>query len=210
MNLSAEAEAYAAADFAEVNEAFVARLLELAGDRADAVALDLGTGPGDMPIRIVRQRPGWRIVAVDASFAMLRLARRAIAEAGASHVVVPVQTDAKGCPFLSGAFDIIFSNSIVHHITDVAAFWNEVKRLAKPGGHILLRDLSRPPSPEAARRIVETYAAHESPLLQEEFYRSLLSAYTPDEVRTQLDAAGLEGLSVVMSSDRHWDVFSVA
>ena len=74
----AEAQAYAAADFADVNEAFVARLLELAGPPAKARAVDLGTGPGDIPIRLVRARPGWHVTAVDASLAMLNLARQAI------------------------------------------------------------------------------------------------------------------------------------
>ena len=50
MDDKAEAEAYARADFAEVNDAFVDRLLELAGPRETAAAVDLGTGPADIPI----------------------------------------------------------------------------------------------------------------------------------------------------------------
>ena len=59
----------------------------------------------------------------------------------------------------------------------------------------------------AALEIVQTYASQESQLLQEEFYRSLLSAYTVAEVRRQLRRAGLRGLEVSMATDRHLDVF---
>lgn len=52
MDLPEEADAYAEADFSEVNEAFVAKLVELAGARTNAKALELGTGPGDITIRL--------------------------------------------------------------------------------------------------------------------------------------------------------------
>ena len=50
MDLPEEAAAYAEADFADVNEAFVERLLEHVGAREEELALDLGTGPGDIPL----------------------------------------------------------------------------------------------------------------------------------------------------------------
>lgn len=102
---------------------------------------------------------------------------------------------------------MVFSNSILHHINEVDTFWAEVKRLARANATVLLRDLARPATRERARQIVDRYAADESALLQGEFYRSLLAAYTPDEVREQLDRAGLRTLEVGMVSDRHLDVF---
>ena len=202
MDLEAEAEAYAAADFAEVNEAFAARLLELAGDTGDARALDLGTGPGDIAARVRRARPRWRVVGADAALAMLRLAQR-----DSQDLTAWVLADAKALPLPAGCFDVVFSNSILHHITDVEPLWAEVKRVARPGALVFLRDLARPDDAHAARAIVDCYARDESPLLQEEFYRSLLSAYTPEEVRGQLDRAGLAALEVAQVTDRHLDVF---
>ena len=54
MDQPAEVQAYAAADFSGVNQAFVDRLVALAGNAEAARALDLGTGPGDVPIRLAR------------------------------------------------------------------------------------------------------------------------------------------------------------
>jgi len=203
MDLDAEAAAYASADFADVNAAFTERLLEIAPATTEAFAVDLGTGPGDIPLRVLRARPYWRVVAVDASFPMLEFAQGAATVAP----IVWTQADAKRLPFAARSMDVVFSNSILHHITEVGLFWAEVSRIAKPGATVFLRDLARPGSPAAARAIVDKYAGTESPLLQEEFYRSLLSAYTPDEVRLQLAQAGLAGFEVVLSTDRHLDIF---
>ena len=206
MDIDTEAEAYAVADFDDVNEVFVARLLDVVGPRECALAVDLGTGPGDIPLRVLRQRPKWQVVAGDAAFPMLRFGREA-EKRGRRCSVLWLQADAKVLPLREDCFDVVFSNSILHHITDVAPFWAGVKRVAKPGAILFLRDLFRPETPEAARSIVDKYAAEESDLLQEEFYRSLLSAYTPDEIRAQLARAGLSGLEVGPVTDRHLDIF---
>jgi ubiquinone/menaquinone biosynthesis C-methylase UbiE len=207
MNIAAEAQAYARADFGEVNQAFVDRLLEVAGPAERLAAVDLGTGPADIPIRVLRHRPRWHVTAVDASEAMLEWARRSVEKAVMTDAIELFLVDAKDTGLPAAAFDVVFSNSILHHITDVARFWAEVKRIARPGGLVFLRDLARPPSPNAAARIVEQYAAGESAILQEEYYRSLLSAYTPSEIRAQLAAAGLGTLEVSMVTDRHLDVW---
>jgi ubiquinone/menaquinone biosynthesis C-methylase UbiE len=204
-----EAEAYEQADFAEVNQAFADRAVELASDRDRAVAVDLGTGPADIPVRLVRARPGWRVAAVDAAPAMLALARQRLAREPDLTGVWPVLADAKRLPFASRSFDVVVSNSIIHHLNEPEGVWAEVKRIARPGAIVFFRDLSRPDSPDAARSIVERYSGQESNLLKKLFYDSLLASYTPDEVRTQLASAGLAGLTVTMATDRHWDALGL-
>ena len=201
-----EADAYSRADFSVVNQAFADKLAQLAGPVQFASALDVGCGPADIPIRVIRMRPAWRITAMDAAPAMIELARQNIVAAGLGASIRVELADAKSSRLPAGAFDVIFSNSILHHLSDTAAFWDELKRLARPGALIFLRDLARPESPEAARAIVRRYAGTESQLLQDEYYRSLLSAYTVDEVCAQINQAGLNGLQVAMASDRHLDV----
>ena len=206
MDIPAEAAAYAEADFAVVNQAFVDRLLALAGPAERARAVDLGTGPGDISIRVAAACPAWRVAAVDASEAMLAIARRAGDAAGVGGRIDWVLADAKAAPLPDAAFDVVFSNSILHHINDPAALWREVRRLAAPGGLVFLRDLARPPTDRVARALVEKYSGGESALLKDEFHRSLLAAWTPDEVRAQLEAAGLSGLDVTTPTDRHLDI----
>ena len=200
------AQAYADADFCEVNEAFVERLLELAGDLASARVLDLGTGPGEMPLRIAAQRPGWRIVGLDASMPMLRLGQDARRGVSTVPAVWFVLADAKLTPFADDTFDLIFSNSILHHVDDPFSFWKETARVAKPGALLFVRDLRRPESPDAAHELVETYAKDEHPLLKEDFYNSLLASYTISEVHDQIHLEGIQAAKVSQCGDRHFDV----
>jgi len=208
----AEADAYAKADFTAVNEAFVDRLVDLvqAGPDDAVQAVDLGTGPGDIPIRIARRCPGWRLTGVDASKPMIAIARQASERAGTAGMLRWLIADAADTHLPDKSFDVVLSNSILHHVADPAAFWAEARRIAKPGAAWLLRDLFRPADENRARALVDQYAADESAILRQEYYRSLLSAYTAEELRRQLDAAGLQSLQVKIITDRHVDVFGRA
>lgn len=208
MDVPERAQAYADADFAEVNAAFVERLLDVAGDHGEALALDLGTGPGEIPLLVLEQRPGWRIVAVDASWAMLQLGQDAKQVQPGANAVRFLAADAKRTPFPEYVFDVVFSNSLLHHLPDPVPFWYEVKRVARPGAAVLVRDLIRPESAADAERLVETYAGGEHELLKEDFYNSFLAAFNEVEVFDQLEHAGLESkLRIERLGDRHMDVF---
>lgn len=206
MDLPEEAEAYASADFSEVHGLFVQKILEVAGPSERVDAIDLGAGPCEIPIRVALTRPGWRIVAVDGSEAMLALAKERITEAGVGERLTLLRADATRTGLPAGTFDVVFSNSILHHVADPLALWREVCRLGRPGAIVALRDLRRPATERDARRLVDLHAFGATDLLKEEFHRSLLAAYTPDEVRAQLKDAGLGSLTVHVVSDRHLDV----
>lgn len=207
MDETEEAHAYAVADFAGVNAAFVERLRELSEDIPVAAALDLGTGPADIAVGVAQAKPGWRMWAVDASWAMLVHGRAACAKAGIENTTGLLLADAKRLPIHSHSVDAVFSNSILHHINDTGLLWDEINRVAKPGALVFLRDLARPGSAADALDIVRKHAGDESKLLREEYYRSLLSAYTVDEVLRQLDRAGLDTLEVKQVTDRHLDIW---
>jgi ubiquinone/menaquinone biosynthesis C-methylase UbiE len=190
-----------------VNARFARRLVALAGRRRRAAAVDLGTGPADIPLRVARLRPGWRIVAVDASAPMLRTARAAVRRARLGRAVRLLRADACATGLPDASADVVFSNSLLHHLHDPAPFWREVARIAKPGAAILVRDLRRPETRARARRIVARYAAGEPALLRNAFFHSLLAAFTPAEIRAQLRRAGLTGLRLTRPSDRHVDIY---
>ena len=138
---------------------------------------------------------------------MLAFAKKASEQAELARPVYWLGADAKDTGLPAKSFDVVFSNSILHHIADTEAFWAEVKRLCKQGGFVFIRDLARPASDEDARDIVKKYGGVGPELMQRDYYNSLLAAYTVSEVRAQLDAAGLEAIEATMVSDRHWDAF---
>lgn len=211
MSDDAEVRAYEAANFGDVDGPYVQRLLQLLRRRRNAslrqcryLILDLGTGPADIPLRIARALPQSRIIALDASAEMLaRAGARLRREKIPRRRVALVRADAKRLPFSDAAFDVVLSNSLLHHLRRPRAFWSEVRRVAKPRAVILVQDLFRPASRAAARALVLKHAGHEPKLLQQLFYQSLLAAFRPAEVRRQLRNTHLTGLRIRVMDDRH-------
>ncbi len=200
-----QALAYARADFEEENRGFVARFHEYFPDFNGGHVLDLGCGPADITIRFAREWAGCSLTGVDASPAMIRLAAEAVRAAGLTDRVA-LRCERVQQFALSEPADAAISNSLLHHLPNPYQFWHVLRRLVKPGGCVLVMDLLRPESPEAAQTIVDRYAAGESPLLRRDFYNSLLAAFTEDEVAAQLAEMNLTRLLIDVPDDRHWVV----
>lgn len=205
MEDDAQVLAYARADFAEENQSFVDRFREYFPDFSDGHVLDLGCGPGDIPIRLARALPACRVTGVDASAPMIRLAEEAVTQAGLSARVSFRRERFQDIAGASRA-DAAISNSLLHHVPNPLQFWNRLRQLVKPGSPVLVMDLLRPDSPEAAQAIVDQYAASEPDILRRDFYNSLLAAFTEDEIGAQLAQMNLSRLLIDVIDDRHWVV----
>ena len=204
MDEPGQARAYAEADFEEVNSGFVEdfqqRFPWLGGS---PFILDVGCGPGDIPLRLARALPGALVQAVDGAPAMIELARQAIAGTEEEGRIMLVQSTVQDLEPPPMPFHAVVANSLLHHLHEPDCLWRAIGRVAHDGTAVHIMDLQRPESAERAGEIVAAYAADEPEQLRTDFYNSLLAAFTPDEVRAQLGQAGLEGLSVAAVSDRH-------
>ncbi len=219
-----QAAAYAAADFGEPHAMFVERFrarfpwfprIPAAGTppgdpgrRARARVIDLGCGPADVTARFAAAYPDVEVIGVDAGPNMLRHARERLARDGLDGRVVVEQRRLPDAALRSGApFAAVISNSLLHHLADPAALWSAVEDAGGPGTAVLVMDLTRPASNEAAAALTDRYAAGEPAVLRDDFFHSLRAAYTPEEVLAQLEAAGLDDrLAVALASDRHLTV----
>jgi len=200
-----QVRAYAQADFSSENDLFVRQFLEQFSDLKEGLVLDLGCGPGDIPIRLVQACPSLHVLAVDASGPMIDEARSAIATAKVEDRVRLVCSKFQELQLEEPA-DAIISNSLVHHVPNPYQFWYAIRQLAKPGAAVLVMDLVRPETPEEAQAIVDQYAADESEQLRRDFYNSLLAAFTEDEVAAHLAEFNLSRLLIDVPDDRHWVV----
>lgn len=204
MDDEAQALAYARADFEAPHSRVLTLLRErLPGLAARGAALDLGCGPADISLRFARAFPGWSVDGLDGSAPMLALGREAIEAAGLASRVRLAQAYLPDGDAPRARYDLILSNSLLHHLRDPRVLWESVRRWAAPGAAVFVVDLLRPASPEAARRLVEQYVAGEPEVLRHDFHHSLHAAYRCDEVRDQLRLAGLAHLDVEQVSDRH-------
>lgn len=167
---------------------------------------DLGCGPGDITFRMLLQYPGWTLTGLDAGPNMLRLAQERLAreELGDRTRFQLCHLPDPNLP--AASFDAVISNSLLHHLPQAQILWQSVCQLARPGAAIQVMDLMRPDSEAEARQLVDLHTPDAPDILRDDFYNSLLAAYTPREVSQQLLAAGLGRLKIEIVSDRHWIV----
>jgi ubiquinone/menaquinone biosynthesis C-methylase UbiE len=216
MDTEEEARDYDAMDHGEVNARFVADLL--ATGVRPARALDVGTGTALIPVELCRRDARVEVDAVDLAEHMLRLAERNVARAGFAGRIRLKRVDAKAAAFPDASFDVVMSNSIVHHIPDPSRMLGEAWRMVRPGGTLFVRDLERPASDARVADLVATYAAipdgpadvramHERQ--RGLFEASLRAALTVEEIRAAVAPFGVPPEAVRTTSDRHWTLSCV-
>jgi len=210
MNDAEQVAAYGSADFEAPHSHFMNLLLEhLPKGKAVTRALDLGCGAGDITFRIAAAFPDSIVDAVDGSPEMLRFAEGLLLQKPAlsgrvkfiQSMIADFESDSK--------YELVVSNSLLHHLPEPGVFWESVKRLSSRGTFLFMMDLLRPESVEGAKRLTALYASSEPEILQRDFYNSLLAAFEEGEVRAQLAASGLAHLNMERVSDRHLIVYGV-
>ncbi len=204
MDTVEEAESYERMDHSAANQSLADRFLAIGGGRG--LVLDIGTGPGDIPVLLTRQVLVLSLVAIDAAREMLRLARRSIESANLTGRIALHCADAKRLPYSSDGFDGVYSNTILHHIPAPVQLRAEAWRVLKPGGTLLIRDLYRPETEAEAWRLVDLHAAGAVGTERKLLFDSLHAALTLEEARDAVVQSGIQGGKVEMSSDRHYTV----
>lgn len=204
METDKDAVEYDAMDFLEPNRKFALDALGLIEGVERPEILDVGTGTARIPVLMAERRRDIAILAVDLSPAMIRVGSDNVAKAGVAQQVRLQVMDAKRLRVPDGRYDMTICNSTAHHLPDPVAGFREIARATKGGGAIMIRDLARPATMDAAWAIVKRVAAGESRHQQQLFFDSLCAALTPEEVAEAAEKAGLPGLTVKMVSDRHW------
>ncbi|MFZ0256717.1 MAG: class I SAM-dependent methyltransferase [Gammaproteobacteria bacterium] len=207
MDDPAQAKAYADADFSEPNVLF-SDIFKAHFGSVDfgGYIVDLGCGPADIALRLARAYRHCHVHGVDGSEPMLRIATERVVNASLSDRIALFQCTMPRVVVPRACYDAVISNSLLHHLANPCSLWNVIKRLATSGAPILVMDLMRPPDHNEVARLVSVYAADAPAVLMKDFERSLLAAYSIDEVVEQLAVAKLDYLNVRVVSDRHFTV----
>ena len=94
------------------------RFANKAATAAEGRVLDIGTGPGWVPIELSKKRPDLSITGIDKSREMLNIAHRNAHENDLTDRISFVYADARDLPFDDGYFDTVISSSFLHQIGD--------------------------------------------------------------------------------------------
>lgn len=119
----------------------VAADVAAAGLHDGARVLDVGTGPGRVPIKISKSAPHLLVEGIDLSEPMIEKARRNAAEAGVADRVTFAAADVARLSYPDASFDLIVSSLSQHHWPDPAAGMRELRRILRPTGQIWIYDI---------------------------------------------------------------------
>jgi len=208
MDDSGEVEAYASAaaqsHLEKIDNTFVEHALRLIGRRETGRALDIGTGPGQIVIKLARRLPCWKLSGVDCSPAMIAQAAKNLSSEAASlpSRVEFLIADGNRLDFPDGMFDLVMCNSVLHHLAEPRNLLAEISRVVKPAGAILLRDLRRP-GRFAYPLHIRRHGRHYSGAMHKLYCDSVRAAYTAGGLQGLLDASPLQGAKVFTYGATH-------
>ena len=158
---------------------------------ADSRVLELGTGTGNLTLRL---GPGRRFVCVDVSAEMLSVARDKLS---AFENIEFLQADLLECfDSLRERFDVLVSTYAIHHLTEAekSLFFRAMAETLEPGGVAVIGDLMFADEEHRTRYLGQLRASNQLELVEEiedEFFWNLESA-----------VAELEGVGFQVKTER--------
>jgi demethylmenaquinone methyltransferase/2-methoxy-6-polyprenyl-1,4-benzoquinol methylase len=119
--------------------------ISMAGIRPGHSILDLAGGTGDLTRLMAPQTgPTGHVVLSDINAAMLDNGRSNLLDRGISGNVTFAQADAERLPFPASSFDVVTIAFGLRNVTDKQQALNEMHRVLRPGGRLVVLEFSRP------------------------------------------------------------------
>lgn len=110
--------------------------------------LDVATGTGDLAFAALRHRPEATVVGLDLSRKMLRIAmEKRLARSIPERRYGLIAGNALTMPFRDSSFDAVMIAYGIRNMPDTAQAFRELRRVLRPGGHVLVLEFCLPPHP---------------------------------------------------------------
>jgi ubiquinone/menaquinone biosynthesis C-methylase UbiE len=161
---------------------------EIVANLNEGTILDLGSGPGYLPIEIAKRSPAIKIVGVDLSRKLVEIARSNAATAGLEDRLTFQVGNAGRLEFADSFFDMVISTGMLHALKEPVAVLQEIHRVLKTGRQAWIFD----PAKVASRVDRKKWQASLS--LRERFFLGLfkiLGLHKPIETYTRKQAIAL-------------------
>ena len=107
--------------------------------------LDIATGTGDFAMLMARRIQPRHITGADISEGMMDVGRKKVKEAGLQDTISFQREDCLSLTFPDGTFDAVTSAYGVRNFQDLDQGLREMQRVLRPGGHLLIVELTPPP-----------------------------------------------------------------
>jgi ubiquinone/menaquinone biosynthesis C-methylase UbiE len=207
MDDAVEVEAYASAAAQEwlnnIDASFIEHAARLVKERQRGRALDIGTGPGQITLKLALQLSLWKFIGVDRSQKMIDEALASMAATAPVTGRLEFQVaDGNRLDYPDASFDLVVCNSVLHHFAEPQNLLAEMARVVKPRGAILLRDLRRPSRLEYPLH-VRWHGRRYTGTMNKLYRDSVRAAYTVPELQRLLAASPLRGARVFKHGSTH-------
>ncbi len=106
---------------------------EIVAHLANGTILDLGTGPGYLPIEIAKRSSDIHIIGVDLSRKLIQMARSNAAKAGFADRLDFQRGNAGRLEFDDASFDLVISTGMLHSLKEPVHVLQEIYRVLKAG-----------------------------------------------------------------------------
>ena len=105
--------------------------------------LDLGTGPGYLPIEIVKRSPSIRVIGIDLTRKLINTAKLNALKNGVADRLHFEVGNAARLRFENNYCDMVISTGMLHSLKDPVMVLGECYRVLKPGGEAWIYDPAR-------------------------------------------------------------------
>lgn len=144
--------------------------------------LDAGCGTGAMLDMFRKDHPDKNYTGVDLSEKMIEVARLKHMEG-----IRFVAGDCEKLPFPDNSFDVVTCSMSFHHYPNPGLFFMSLKRVLRPGGRLVLRDMA------SSSSLVMWFINHiEIPLVNKILHKGDVRVYSRNDVQRLCDVSGLK------------------
>jgi ubiquinone/menaquinone biosynthesis C-methylase UbiE len=163
--------------------------------------LDIGTGSGRLAIELAKSKHGkqFDIAAIDISENMLKQATENARQAGVDDRIRFLHGTAAALPFPDNSFDLVISYASLHHWFQPITVFNEVARVTRKTGTIIIRDNKRVYQNPFWKPIIWFISLFMNKRHRQNWPKAILASYTIPEIKEVLRQSRLKDCRV--SSD---------
>lgn len=115
--------------------------------RDGSEVLDIATGTAEVAIEIAKKRPAAKVIGIDPSMNMLRLAEKKIRTMGFEERIAFVSAAAENLPFAEKRFDFATIAFGIRNTVDYELSLREIRRVLRENGRLFVLEFAIPKNP---------------------------------------------------------------
>ena len=174
-----------------VNYSLIADELSNFGDFSAGLAIDLGTGLGDLAIEVGKRYPKLQVAGIDISEKAIEEANKKAKAENLGNINFRL-ADVHNLPFENNSVDLVVSHGAIHHLKDVSQAFLEIYRVLKPNAVAYITDLRRDAPQEVVKQVENNLPTSQA----KGFINSIRASYIPEEFKKILTDLGINQFEV--------------